>query len=68
MDYKKINESFYSKSYWGLDRSQNKWFSKYVKFKILKKFMEKVNKDVLYDAEEALVIMDGFLENILKKL
>ena len=50
MDYKKINEDFYSKSYWGIDRSKNKWFSKYVKFKILKKLIEKVDKGILYDA------------------
>lgn len=50
MDYKKINETFYSKNWWGLDRSENKWFAKYVKVKILKKFMKSVKKGVLYDA------------------
>lgn len=50
MDYKKINEKFYSQNYWGLDRSENKWFSKYVKAKILGKFMKDVKKGTLYDA------------------
>jgi len=50
MDYKKINEDFYSKNYWGLDRSENKWFAKYVKIKVLRKLMNGVNKGVIYDA------------------
>jgi hypothetical protein len=50
MEYKKINEDFYSKNYWGLDRSKNKWFSKYVIVKIIRKFLKDVNKGVLYDA------------------
>ena len=50
MDYKKINENFYSENYWGLDHSRNKWFAKYVKVKVLKKFMNGMNKGVLYDA------------------
>src|SRR3989344_6252756 len=50
MDYKKINENFYSQNYWGLDRSENKWFAKYVKIKVLSKFMKYVKRGVLYDA------------------
>lgn len=50
MEYKKINEDFYSKNYWGIDRSRDKWFSKYVKIRVLKKFMGDVKKGVLYDA------------------
>jgi ubiquinone/menaquinone biosynthesis C-methylase UbiE len=68
MDYKKINERFYSKSHWGLDRSQNKWFSKYVKVKILKKFMEKVDKRVLYDAGGGVGNYGWFFGKDFKKI
>ncbi len=51
MDYKKINDEFYSSNYWTIDRSRYKWFSKYVKAKIIKKFIKSLkNKEVLYDA------------------
>lgn len=50
MDYKKINEEFYSKNYWGIDRSEHKWFSKYVKVKVLGKFMKPLNRGAIYDA------------------
>jgi SAM-dependent methyltransferase len=51
MEYKKINDKFYSSSYWGLERSKNKWFSKYVKAKVLKNFMKPIQrKEALYDA------------------
>ncbi|MEM3074853.1 MAG: class I SAM-dependent methyltransferase [Candidatus Pacearchaeota archaeon] len=50
MDYNKINERFYSQNYWTIDRSENKWFSKYVKVKIIDKWIRGINKGVLYDA------------------
>ncbi len=50
MNYKQVNEKFYSNNYWGLDRSKNKYFSKYVRVKVLSKFMKDVNKGILYDA------------------
>jgi SAM-dependent methyltransferase len=51
MNYKKINEAFYKKNYWEIDRSRNKWFSKYVKSKIILRWIEKKikNRGVLLD-------------------
>jgi len=48
-DYKKINEDFYTKDFWGLDRSENKWFAKYVKIEIIRKLIGPIKKGVLYD-------------------
>lgn len=44
--YKKYNEEKYTQNYWGIDRSKYKWFSKYVKFKILDRWIDSLkNKD-----------------------
>ncbi len=49
--YTQINEAKYSDGYWQVDRSKNKWFSKFVKAKILEKWITQLkNKGVLLDA------------------
>jgi len=50
MDYQKINDEFYNRNFWRVDRSEEKWFSKYVKVKILKKMIKNIKKGVIYDA------------------
>jgi ubiquinone/menaquinone biosynthesis C-methylase UbiE len=68
MNYKKINEDFYSKSYWGLDRSRRKWFSKYVKIKVLGRFMQGLNREVLYDAGGGVGNYGWFFSNNFKEV
>ena len=49
--YENYNELKYESGYWGLDRSKNKWFSKYVKYKILDNWINPIkNKGYLLDA------------------
>lgn len=68
MDYEKINEDFYSNRNWGLDRSRNKWFSKYVKAKIFKMFLKDVERGVLYDAGGGVGNWGSFLGKDFKKI
>jgi ubiquinone/menaquinone biosynthesis C-methylase UbiE len=49
-NYKKYNERKYKEDYWVINRSQNKWFSNYVKLKIFKKWAARVkNKQIFLD-------------------
>jgi len=51
-DYKDYYENEYKRRFYNLDRSKNKWFSKYVKVKIIEKWIERynINKESLLDA------------------
>jgi SAM-dependent methyltransferase len=68
MDYKKINDGFYSSNFWGIDRSKYKWFSKYVKARVFTRFLEKVpDKDVLYDAGGGVGNWGAYFSKYFKK-
>jgi ubiquinone/menaquinone biosynthesis C-methylase UbiE len=67
MQYEKINDNFYSKDFWKVNRSRNKWFSEWVKAKIFKKYMKGIERGVLLDAgggvgNWAWYFMDEFRE------
>jgi len=67
MDYKKVNEDFYSKGYWGIDRSKNKWFSKYVKARVIGKMIDG-KKGVLYDAGGGVGNWAWYFKNGFEKI
>lgn len=66
--YKEYNEQKYKEEYWQLDRSKNKWFSKYVKAKIIQKWILKIkNKGVLLDAGGGVGNWAWCFKNYFKK-
>lgn len=52
LDYKEYYENDYQRGFYNLDRSKNKWFSKYVKVRLINQWIKKYNieKGVLLDA------------------
>lgn len=70
LDYKEYYENDYNRGFYNVDRSKGKWFSKYVKVKIIKIWLRKYNieKGVLLDAGGGTGTYGSYFLNDFKKV